>query len=375
MKKFLFILIFAVYLAPVNIYSNDGVFYMRGNQLIPMFESEITLKKEVLSIERIDAYKFKVKVEYDLFNPGDERTIDVGFEALSPSGDVNGTPVNGAHPYIFEFTVNMNDESVPYEVAIVSDSLYYVNGKFISKSAAQVISEMENPNEVDFNYVYHFKAPFKKGSNKIIHTYIFNSSTSTDSHYSLEYVLTAANRWANRQIDDFTLNLKLRQFSDVIINSSFFDYPSDWKMKGKGKYVNVGENYLGYLGKDNFRFYSQTGDLTFKKINFKPAGELFIYSPPYYAYDHSDEFDYKSGYLPYSIEFYDRLQSAIDNESLEVLKNFPYALRGMKFNTKNVSDFYSQLDWYMPEDGLTPEKIKLTETEQNWLKNLSVKKY
>ncbi|HCN37306.1 MAG TPA: hypothetical protein DIS94_06285 [Bacteroidetes bacterium] len=346
---------------------------MRGNQLIPMFESEISLKKEVLTIERIDDYKFKVKVEYDLFNPGNERTIDVGFEALSPSGDANGTPVNGAHPYIFEFTVNMNDESVPYEVAIVSDSLYYVNGKFISKSAAQVISEMENPNEVDFNYVYHFKAPFKKGSNKIIHTYIFNSSTSTDSHYSLEYVLTAANRWANRQIDDFTLNLKLNQFSDVIINSSFFDNASDWKIKGKGKYVNVGENYLGYLGKDNFRFYSQTGELIFKKINFKPAGELFIYSPPYYAYDHSDEFDYRSGYLPYSIEFYDRLQSAIDNESLEVLKNFPYALRGMKFNNKNVKDFYSQLDWYMPEDGLTPEKIKLTENEQNWIKNLSVK--
>ncbi|HCN36878.1 MAG TPA: hypothetical protein DIS94_04100, partial [Bacteroidetes bacterium] len=70
MKKFLFILIFAIYLTPVKIYSNDGVFFMRGNQLIPMFESEISLKKEVLTIERIDDYKFKVKVEYDLFNPG-----------------------------------------------------------------------------------------------------------------------------------------------------------------------------------------------------------------------------------------------------------------------------------------------------------------
>ncbi|HRE39700.1 MAG TPA: YARHG domain-containing protein [Ignavibacteria bacterium] len=374
MKKLLIFCISVFLILSVKVHANDGVFYTRGNQLIPMFESEISLKKEILDIERIGQYKFKVTVQYELNNPGTDKTLDVGFEAMSPSGDADGTPVNGAHPYIFDFSVNMNGEKLPFEVAIVSDSLYYVNGKFISKTAAQVITEIDNPNEVNFNYVYHFKAPFKKGINRIIHTYIFNSASSTDSHYNLEYVLTAANRWANRQIDDFTLNLNLGEFSDVVINSSFYDNPSDWKFKGNGKYVNIGEDYLGNLGKDNFRFYSQTGFITFKKQNFKPEGELFIYAPPFYSPDYSDEFNYYSAYLPYSIEFYDRITGASDIESLEVLKNFPYALRGVEFEDKISKEFFSSLVWYMPEKNLNKKDVKLTAIEIEWLSSLKVKK-
>lgn len=34
--------------------ANDGVFYTSGNQLIPITETEISVKKEILSITRED---------------------------------------------------------------------------------------------------------------------------------------------------------------------------------------------------------------------------------------------------------------------------------------------------------------------------------
>src|SRR5664279_6485438 len=109
-------------------HANDGAFRVSGNQLIPMYETDISVKKEVLSIRRINARQAEVDVYYEFFNPKDSKELEVGFEAFSPSGDVDAQPVNGGQPYITRFSVSMNGEPVPYKVAIVSDSLYYVQG-------------------------------------------------------------------------------------------------------------------------------------------------------------------------------------------------------------------------------------------------------
>src|SRR5262249_28753660 len=147
-----------------------------------------------------------IDVHYELYNPGEAKDILVGFEAASPEGDVDGHPVNGMHPYMSDFTVQMNSELLPYKVAIVSDSVYYKNGKFSEDKKSYLKDDFEEQ-APDFFYVYHFKAKFKKGLNVIKHSYILDLSTSVIDLFSLSYVLTTAKRWANRKIDDFTLEI------------------------------------------------------------------------------------------------------------------------------------------------------------------------
>src|SRR5258707_13351950 len=104
-------------------HANDGAFYASGNQLIPMYETDISVKKEILTIKRINAEQVAITVYYEFFNPKDDKTIEVGFEAASPSGDADTQPDAGGQPYISNFTVNLNGQAVLYKIAIVSDSL------------------------------------------------------------------------------------------------------------------------------------------------------------------------------------------------------------------------------------------------------------
>ena len=74
------------------LYANDGAFYASGNQLIPISETEISVQKEVLKIKKLDNKYIQVSVYYEFFNPGNAKEIIVGFEAMSPNGDVDGAP-------------------------------------------------------------------------------------------------------------------------------------------------------------------------------------------------------------------------------------------------------------------------------------------
>src|SRR5450755_3593936 len=203
-------------------HANDGAFRVNGNQLIPMYETDISVKKEILTIKGIGSGQASVDVYYEFFNPKEAKELEVGFEAFTPYGDVDTKPVDGEHPYITNFSVSMNGLSIPYKVAIVSDSLYFRNGKYKTIPMAEVLKESEDIDVPNFFYVYHFRILFKKGMNIIHHTYVVDLSSSIEELYSFKYVLTAAGRWANRQIDDFTLNIDMGDFQDLSIDNTFF---------------------------------------------------------------------------------------------------------------------------------------------------------
>ena len=63
----------------------------------------------------------------------------------------------------------------------------------------------------------------------IKHTYNYDLSSSVYINYEFEYVLTAANRWANKQIDDFTLIIDIGEFETFSIYKSFFKNNSNKK--------------------------------------------------------------------------------------------------------------------------------------------------
>ena len=122
----------------LNARANDGSFFAKGNQLIPITETSISVKKEMLTLKKIRNQFIEVTVYYEFFNPGEEKNLTVGFEAFSPGGDVNGTPKNGQHPYMRDFTVELNNKILTYNIAYVYDSTYVKNGIIKGKSLTEL---------------------------------------------------------------------------------------------------------------------------------------------------------------------------------------------------------------------------------------------
>jgi hypothetical protein len=91
-----------IILSTAKSYSNDGGVIFYGNQLIPIHENEIEIKKEVLEIKRITNDTFEVFVDYTFFNPGEEKTILVAFEAPPPYGQFSSAFNEiESHEYIY----------------------------------------------------------------------------------------------------------------------------------------------------------------------------------------------------------------------------------------------------------------------------------
>ncbi len=348
--------------------ANDGTFYMSGNQLIPITETDIEVKKEILKIRKISPGLIEVDVYYEFYNPVGQKSLIVGFEAMPPEGDVDVNVVHEKHPFMKNFTVEMNKRYLQHEVAIVPKKNYFQNNKFNSYSEEDIIQKMLEGNYLsDYLYVYYFNATFEPGLDIIRHTYTFNISGSVDLGLYFNYVLTAANRWANGQIDDFTLIIDMGEFETYHINSTFFSKPAEWKIDGKGKYSQVSsdENYMFDL--PAVKFHIINGKITFSKMNFRPDGELFLYTGFFYGY--SDEpFSYKTDYLPLAIRNQTALSEPADEMSKKVLRNLPFARRGFVFKTTEIQKYYeTMVDWYIPDTNYTGTLESLTQEEKDWI--------
>jgi hypothetical protein len=345
-----------------------------------MYETDISVKREVLSITRISETKVTVSVYYEFFNPKSAKEVEVGFEAASPSGDVHIQPVNGHHPYISQFTVAINEASVPFKVAIVSDSLYYKNGIYKSKTLAQALKETEDAEGTDFFYVYHFRAKFKQGLNTIRHTYTAELSSSIAEDYSYYYILSAAGRWANKQIDDFSLEINMGEYQNLCIPNTFYSTLTDWFIPiGAKTRVLKKDKGLGDAT-DSTEFYIRGGSLFYFKKNFKPTGELTIIAPSYRFYQGQRLYDAgikdnffsakRSDPLPFSIDDLDAIMPPADEFSKRILKNLPYARRGYIFKSPELQAYFEKQSWYLKDEKPLTDIIVLTAKEQKWLKTL-----
>jgi hypothetical protein len=341
--------------------ANDGAYYGSGNHLIPIFETEISVKKEILSIKR-NGSKMEVTVYYEFFNPSKDKEILVGFEAFSPEGDVDGTPKNSQHPYMYDFTVNLNDQILPHQVSIIEDSIQLDNDQIKSIH----IENNDNEYDIPFYYVYHFKAKFKSGLNIVKHTYSYQVSTGVAYEYNFNYILTAANRWANKQIDDFTLVVDMGDFSEFHIENTFFNDTKNWISNGIGKIVNQSEK-SPYFEEPNHTFYNQKGNFIYQEKNFHPKGELNLYSINYYPINHL----VSNLYIPFKLGQANFILDSEFNVSKNTLRNLPFARRGYIFKNEEIQSFYEKMEWYIPNPNYTPKITELTEDEKEWIKRLT----
>lgn len=343
-----------------NAISNDGAYLGSGNHLVPIVESDISIKKEILSIKKYQD-KVHVDVYYEMYNPGKEKTIRVGFEAKSPGGDAQIEPSDGKHPYMNNFTVMVNNENLKYNISYLINS-YDETAIGKPTTLSGILNYLEENSEGPYYYVYYFDAKYKSGLNIIKHSYEYKLSSSIVESYSFDYILTAANRWANKQIDDFTINIDMGAMEGFYIKKSFYNNVKEWNINGIGKSKE---------GTETGMFFIENGNIELKHLNFHPKGEIEIISPNSFGLSEEQEeyFNPKKTKIPFSVSSQDNIPEAKTEFGKKILRNLPFARRGYVFKDKEVQKYYSKMtEWYTPNPSYVPDVQHLLDEEKEWVK-------
>lgn len=373
MKK-LFCLL-ALALALVS-YANDGVYYTSGNQLVPLKETDISVKKEVLTISLQDNGTAKVDVYYEFFNPGNsEKSLLMGFEAMPSYNDDYEFYPSGRHPHILNFTVEFNGVALDHKNAVSTlgefKPLKADKWEMDNESGTSIVEKGTNNRIDDYAYVYYFDAKFKPGLNKVHHTYSYTMSSTVGTQYEVDYKLSPAGRWAGGKIEDFTLIIRAdntaKHFS---IAQEILQGMNPEIIEGTGKnriHTHYETKYL--------EIALRNGAVKFHTANFKPDAdhELYISSSDMYtSFNENARFG----------EYYDRasvLQLYLWDETehtqklskdfvSRIARNLPYANRGRIFKDPKVKKYFESLWWYMPDPSYTDNTSDFTKQDWEYVK-------
>lgn len=314
-------------LTAMSVKANDGSFKVNGNTLVPLQETDISIAKEVLTItigdyDTVNYVRYAtVDVYYEFFNPGGEKTITMAFEAEAPD-TWQREPLNrnGVHPFMKDFTVEMNGAAVKHENAVVEknygkeqdfkrvdltqwkgigDDINY-KGEIISgledepfMGADDLYSEKLD-SFAHFAYGYFFTAKFKKGKNTVHHTYRYRTSDFVYATFELPYWLTPAMRWAGGKIGDFTLRLLAESKGTAISMNTGLFQGEPWRGIGPVyEYVSGdGHDYEGLVTDDAspsmVTFLDNEKPLEWHSGNFVPEKNIYIFGFPTSYYDWTD---------------------------------------------------------------------------------------
>lgn len=279
-----------------GISANDGVFYSNGGMLFPLTETDISVAREVLSIRVGRDDHAYVDVSYEFQNACDSaKTVVMAFEAESPYNVEEHFSKAGVHPYISDFSVEMNGKSLPYRNAVVAidygkggdeHNMKPINLKEwktygeVPDSILPNGSTIYNPrldSIVSYGYGYFFDATFLPGKNTVHHTYRYHMSKNVVNRFCIPYWLTPAMRWANRRIDDFTLRIKSDIGVGVCLEDSLFmDHPFI-SADGAGQIYSFERNN-GYYSKHYTLAFPNGSDIEWHGKNFVPSKDIEITS-------------------------------------------------------------------------------------------------
>ncbi|MBQ9363197.1 MAG: YARHG domain-containing protein [Bacteroidaceae bacterium] len=358
MRYSLFIIISILF--SLAVCANDGVFFVNGSQLVPINETDIELTKEILTISLCDDGYAKIDVHYELTNPGGEKTVTMGFEAEAPYNDDEVLNKQGIHPYIKDFTAVMNGEPISYRNGIAASTfgedktpapLDLNQWKAADEAKLKKDEWLENhtlynaklDSIVTFSYVYYFSVTFRPGLNTVHHTYRYRMSYGVGRTFEVLYWLTPAMRWANRQIDDFTLRIQAPNTAKhFLVPDSLFTSQPFLVTKGAGK-VRKNQYYDGSCTEITLR----NGTVEWHAAPFKPTSNLDIHSADILQTEHfvlGGFYDRSEGYQPWS--YLDEKTTTYDKR---ILRNLPYASRGYVFKDQTLQDYFNALWWYMPD--------------------------
>ncbi|MEZ5307865.1 MAG: YARHG domain-containing protein [Pyrinomonadaceae bacterium] len=353
-----FLLIFVV-----GAFANDGVFYVQGNNLVPLQETQVRLKKEVLRFYVTDFGWMRVDVDFTFVNPGKSKKVTVGFVTPPASGDTD----EEQHPQIKDFDVNVNGTDVKYQMKRMNETSFAGEKLGIES----------------YDFVYYFPVTFKSGENKIKHTYTYRGGASVETQRDFYYQITTGKRWANKQIDDFTLELHLDN-GIYMIPASFWESGklAQWKIVGDGvmkeevesrfydedprvRMVHLNSGYITFQAK-NFR---PDRDITFAEPNW-PAGWIGKWCIKGSNCVDSEALEEITPYFrlnPWEGTTKEDL-AQLSEQDLRLIRNFYYAVRGYQFKSDDLKSFYTKFFWYKPVEGLAAESIELTPAEEKFVR-------
>lgn len=326
-RKTLRIILLFIFLGIIilEIKPNDSVFYGSGGNLVPSENTRIELRKEILTFEIHDEIA-NVTVDFDFWNPGNDTTVIVGFVI---SKGYEGMDL--IDPEIFNFKTWANGIQKVHKITEIDGSAF----------------DRFDLGQKEGYLIYYFPILFRKGNNKIIHTYEFWGGADSGGRRFYNYTLSTGNLWANKQIDDFTLIIKNNsQYLLDVPNCLAEGNWLDWKLLGKGKF-GILEPYNDYM---NMRLDS--GELTFQTFGFKPNKTLSIGAKP---------IQYMYGTFPTNVlmglAYGEKIREGYSKTQLGILRNTFFAIKGYKFKDQKLFDYFDQFCWYDPKENLSSSEI------------------
>ena len=344
--------------------ANDSEYFTCGNQLVPIQNTNIAVAKEVLTVNLTNNGFTNVEVYYEFRNDGPATDILMGFEAIPPYFEHNTKLTEGPHPSIHNFVVEMNGKNLPYTNAISENGL--TNGiSPVDKSKWEYsndfdkfVSKTDKETPLQYAYVYSFKAHFKPGINIVRHSYSYEESYGVSHSFWIDYKLTPATRWANRQIDDFTLRITAKGTAKhFIVNSrTFTGTDADMRIvSGKGR-----TRMLPWeLEEPNGSVYEvsiRNAVVEWRVKNFSPKHELWISSADLLLNngtigDEKVYYDCGVHYSPCEV-----MPTKSTSLNRRIYRNLPFAIRGYKFNDPKLKKFFNNQWWYLPDPKYNPAK-------------------
>lgn len=356
-------------------FADDDTHYTAGNQLIPLVETDISLRKEVLTLTLTDERKALVDVQYDFYNPAKEdKTIIIGFEAERPNGgNVPPFQPSGVHPNVHDFHVSVNDQTINHK-----NGVFYISPKsmddLIDLSKLDWSDDSDglyssdgitgNSEEINYNYVYYFEATFKPGLNKIHHTYSYDMSVSDSHTFELEYLLSSATRWKYNMIGDLTLNIRAVNTAKHFLIANYMPLEEIKVTEGQGK-VRRNADYVEVA--------LRNGTMTYRTRNLRPERrhDLHIYSADYIVSQKFGAFYDRSS--THELDMYrntDELKAETKTPLFKsIAKNLPYAHRGYVFEDATLKQYFESLWWYMPDPAYKQEDNSFTKADKEYKKS------
>ena len=147
-------------------------FYTSGNFFVPIHDTDISLKKAILTIDLANGEYVAANVYYELYNPDVSKNISIKLEARKT-------------------------DKMPLDITQgIKDFKLMVNGD---------IQDIKS--SVDTCYTYYANVQLIKGKNILRNTFKYRVKKNGDFDFSAPFNLCTLNCWANRQADDFTLRI------------------------------------------------------------------------------------------------------------------------------------------------------------------------
>ena len=367
MKNLIILIAFCMIFAVSSLFANDGSFYASGNTLIPLQETQIQLKKELLKFHISDFSYMNVEIDFEFYNPGAEKTLTVGFVSPPAFGDIDEEL--SKNPNISDFTVSINDENIKFQLKRMDETAFKLNDEKID----------------GYDFVYYFPVNFKKGVNKIRHTYRFLGGNSIETQRDFSYQITTGKRWANKQIDDFELQVHLDKgiyFIPATFNKN--GKSADWQIVGDGVISKISRDWFIEGSQKIKMAHLNSGYLVLKEKNFKPDDDIFL-----------GEYNWGAGWINswckteakcfkddemtnFSRAVYLNPRNDIDETQfknlnrtqLKLLRNYYFALAGYEFQDKTVKNFYNKFFWYKPNPNVKTENVNLTDGQKTFIETI-----